>query len=266
VPFNPSVIAGSIEFLKDGTGILKQKADDMVGVPITWKTEKNRLIITQGGQATMAFDYEVSEGRSTIYSTVGPILTIFYDRETDSKAISIKMTDERRKEKSELAAKAAAEAEEARKKAAEAEEAKKRAEEEARRKAAEIEEAKKRAAEVEAEKKWRAAGFIAKAPVKMTFDQAKSFCLSQGGRLPLFKQSDNSVEGFGIKGKSAWPSGLSENDEFWTGSTLNDGSTWTINSRYKDPWKREFKNRVNTNYWPDGHFNGLTLSVICVPK
>jgi hypothetical protein len=54
----------SFELLKDGTAIWR-------GYSATWKTEKNRLIVTAMGQA-ISYDYELS----------GSTLTLTYDGET----------------------------------------------------------------------------------------------------------------------------------------------------------------------------------------
>jgi hypothetical protein len=69
-------------------------------------------------------------------------------------------------------------------------------------------------------------GFIASAPDKMTWSDAKAYCASKGGKLPLVGGSNSllrdaikkgtSIDGFGAVGAPG-PSGL-PNDEYWTGT------------------------------------------------
>ena len=78
------------------------------------------------------------------------------------------------------------------------------------------------------------AGFIAPSESKMTWNQAKTYCEQQGGRLPLIDGSDNidtakkdhSIDGFGAVG-GPWPTDL-PNGSYWTdtGDTLNPGHSW----------------------------------------
>ena len=70
------------------------------------------------------------------------------------------------------------------------------------------------------------AGFIALSKKEMTWDEAKTFCEQQGGRLPLIdgKKSRRKVyshlkppiDGFGT-GWAPWPAGL-PSESYWSGS------------------------------------------------
>ena len=72
------------------------------------------------------------------------------------------------------------------------------------------------------------AGFIAIAPVAMTWDEARAYCRQRGGRLPLINNlaswdgenppGISSVDGFGVTPESFWPSGLPRGI-YWTGTT-----------------------------------------------
>lgn len=88
--------------------------------------------------------------------------------------------------------------------------------------------AAKAAEYAETEKAVKAAGAIALAPNHMNWDDAKAYCASKGGKLPLVggKTSLDAVgpkenlglpiDVFGSVG-AKWPSGLPD-DDYWTGS------------------------------------------------
>jgi hypothetical protein len=106
------------------------------------------------------------------------------------------------------------------------------------------------------------AGFIASAPDKMTWSDAKAYCASRGGKLPLVGGSDSllrdaikkgtSIDGFGAVGAPG-PSGL-PNDEYWTGTEGADrpGRAWTASGGFG-----------NTRL--SNADQGSTRRVVCVP-
>jgi hypothetical protein len=83
------------------------------------------------------------------------------------------------------------------------------------------------------------AGFIAFAPEPMSWKDAKAFCESKGGRLPLVNNSAtydgrsdvSSIDGFGSVG-SPWPKELpgGRADGYWMGTTheRRDGELWFV--------------------------------------
>ena len=85
-------------------------------------------------------------------------------------------------------------------------------------------------------------GFIAIAPDKMNWNDAKAYCASKGGRLPLIDgknrlssvPSGTPVDGFGSVG-AKWPSGLPSDNyaDYWTGTEagVNRGDTWVIGGK-----------------------------------
>ena len=185
----PSGFPDDLELLKDGTGLGE-------GRGFKWSAENGRLIFRADSGQARAYSYQIS-GSTLILS--------------DDNGQSVKYMPP---EKAKAARKAAAE--EAERSAAEAEAARKAAEE-----------ATRKAVEVEAQKAAKTAGFIAIAPDGMTWNEAKSFCASKGGLLPLIggKNSDDfynaidegtPIDGFGSVG-TKWPSGLPDVN-YWTGT------------------------------------------------
>ena len=83
------------------------------------------------------------------------------------------------------------------------------------------------------------AGVIAIAPGKMNWKDAKAYCASKGGRLPLIggknkrpsqdTPSGTPVDGFGSVG-AKWPSSL-PSDYYWTGTenSRNPSYSWMVN-------------------------------------
>ena len=87
-------------------------------------------------------------------------------------------------------------------------------------------------------------GFIALAPNKMNWADAKAYCVSNGGRLPLINSKNSipyqpnpgtPVDGFGSTGEK-WPSSLPYSDKtdvYWTGTEIsnNPGLPWVVVGR-----------------------------------
>ena len=105
------------------------------------------------------------------------------------------------------------------------------------------------------------AGCIAITPKEMNLRDAKKYCASKGGRLPLIGGKNSlasvpkgtSIDGFGAMG-AKWPSGL-PSDYYWTGTANADGPglSWIV---YHDD------GYVNSST-PDGQ--NFQYRVVCVP-
>ena len=108
------------------------------------------------------------------------------------------------------------------------------------------------------------AGFITSAPGEMKWSDAKAFCESKGGKLPLIGGQASltgkeitegiPVAGFGARGAD-WPSDLPDEDRYWTGTDHKGslGDSWYV---------REKEGLVYVNSADQGN----TFRVFCVPK
>lgn len=88
------------------------------------------------------------------------------------------------------------------------------------------------------------AGFVALSSIEMNWKDAKSFCVSNGGKLPLYKGKDSfsysksdprdTIEGFQAW-NAKWPSGL-PGGEYWLGTEDIDAPelVWTVNGSGDD--------------------------------
>jgi len=186
------------EFLKEGK-ILNERGQEG-----RWSAENGRLIIRDDkGQEGLAYAYQISG--STL------ILT------SDGQSVKLITQEAARKADPEKFERGAKEYER---------KAKEKANEKAKLKAAE----EKFVAElIAAEKSAKAAGFIALAPGLMNWSDAKAYCASKGGRLPLIRRTDNNreiIDGIGSY-LGPWPSALPKCDyiadydvlfHFWSGT------------------------------------------------
>jgi hypothetical protein len=103
-------------------------------------------------------------------------------------------------------------------------------------------------------------GFIASAPGALNWSEAKDFCASKGGRLPLIDgagshpgpQAGAPVDGFGSVG-AAWPSDLPDG-YYWTGTEDSRGPerSWVIHVSHG-------------NVGVGGGKQKSTRPVVCVP-
>ena len=68
------------------------------------------------------------------------------------------------------------------------------------------------------------AGFIALSKSEMNWNDAKTFCQQQGGRLPRISWDNKdklTIDGFGTPGSPSWPSGLPD-EGYWSGTEDTD--------------------------------------------
>jgi TonB family protein len=104
-----------------------------------------------------------------------------------------------------------------------------------------IEEVRKTEETRKAEEALKSAGFFAPSESLMTWADAKAYCASKGGRLPLINNSDSwEIESRTVKNMDGfaynqWPSGLPHDTfgaSFWTGTevTNNPGKVWTFSA------------------------------------
>ena len=105
-------------------------------------------------------------------------------------------------------------------------------------------------------------GFSASAPGEMKWSDAKAFCASKGGKLPLIGDKNKlpskevtagiPIDGFGSRG-AKWPSGLPDG-RFWTGAERgNAGDAWYVTDK-------------EGNVYVNSADQGNTFRVFCVPK
>jgi hypothetical protein len=125
------------------------------------------------------------------------------------------------------------------------------------------EEARKAEEKRKEQEAFRAAGFIALSESQMNWDDAQAYCQQQGGRLPLIGGGKNvsegtPIEGFGSIG-AVWPSVLSGEGEFWTGTSAGGPGRygWTVHQNMIGG-KRIVRASGN------GH-KGNRKRVVCVP-
>ncbi len=115
-----------------------------------------------------------------------------------------------------------------------------------------------------------AEGFLTATPKKtLRWEDAKNFCESNGGRLPLVNETDKvakltvgtPVEGFGAYGDT-WPTEVPK-ATYWTGTTAsaaNVDAAWVVYVR---------GNKISLRGGPsDGGYDNKknTNRVLCVPK
>jgi len=118
-----------------------------------------------------------------------------------------------------------------------------------------------------AEAERKAAGFIAFAPNEMNWSDAKAYCASKGGQLPLIGGSDSltsapngaPVDGFGSV-QAKWPSILPHGD-YWTGTEGRSGGGNSVYVSF-DHNDKNYAGWVEVVYGPQGRAH----RVVCVPS
>ena len=112
-------------------------------------------------------------------------------------------------------------------------------------------------------------GFIALTDREMPWADAKAWCESQGGRLPLVgglarwdgknpPAKGISIDGFGVAGDASWPPPGVRDDTYWTGTERFDDSSWVVEGGDT----RDTRDKISVSSTRKSNDRG----VICVPK
>jgi hypothetical protein len=130
----------------------------------------------------------------------------------------------------------------------------------AREAAAKAEEARKAEGARKEEETAKSVGFIALSDAEMTWEEAKAWCASKGGRLPRVDNSDSSntiesvnIDGFGVAFDAPWPAGL-PGVNLWTGTEWSGGgpgAAWAV-----------YNNNGQVGY---SGAAGMSYRAVCVP-
>jgi hypothetical protein len=78
----------------------------------------------------------------------------------------------------------------------------------------------------------KSAGIIALSDTDMTWEEARAWCASRGGRLPLFDSKTATIDGFG-KQEAAWPTGMPDY-KYWVGTEAGGSLSARIVSKFFD--------------------------------